>query len=351
MAAGPQWRRSWRSGPRTTAIWPAPAAPGRRPSGVDTATSVTLAGSAAPNANRSRTRSSPDHTRTHARRPRSSRSTAKTVAARSPGGGEGRGSRVVKASQSSGSPAPVTAEPHRTGVSAPASSPRRSAARAAAELTGRSEAQSSSTRSSPSASAITTLSRVNGTAVTRASRAPAPSTCVSGTTDGVRRRRTWSRTSSTSAPERSTLSTNRRVWHADPLERPPDHHRLRLDAFHRGQHEDGRVKDTEGALDLGDEVGVPGGVERVDDHVAERERRHRGPDGDAATTFDVERVGTGRSGVDAAGRIEGACLEQQALSQAGLAGVNMGDYAEVEGGRGRGHKAAPRLDGSRSGAW
>ena len=67
--------------------------PTSSPPGPLTASSVTRCGRAPPTATRSRTRTSPDHSRTQARRPRSSRSTAKTVPAAGPLGrsADGRG--------------------------------------------------------------------------------------------------------------------------------------------------------------------------------------------------------------------------------------------------------------------
>jgi hypothetical protein len=56
----------------------------------------------------------------------------------------------------------------------------------------------------------------------------------------------------------------------------------------------------EDALDLRDEVRVAGRVDEVDREVADEERGDRGPDRDAAFALEVERVGLGGAGVDAA---------------------------------------------------
>ena len=61
--------------------------------------------------------------------------------------------------------------------------------------------------------------------------------------------------------------------HAEPLQRAHQDPGLRLDPLDGGQDEHGTVEHAEDALDLGDEVGVAGGVDDVDDEVAERERR------------------------------------------------------------------------------
>jgi hypothetical protein len=118
--------------------------------------------------------------------------------------------------------------------------------------------------------------------------------------------------------------------HAGPAQGPPDHDGLRLHAFDAGHHQHRRVEHGEGPLHLGDEVGVARGVEQVDGQVADRERGHGRADRDTAPAFQLHRVGLGGAGVDAAGLGEDACLEQQALGQAGLPGVNMRDDPEVE---------------------
>ena len=121
---------------------------------------------------------------------------------------------------------------------------------------------------------------------------------------------------------------------ADALQRPPDDDALGLDALDGGEHEHGRVEHAERALDLGDEVGVAGGVDEVDGEVAsaaaQRERGDRRADGDAAASLEVERVGAGRPRVDAADGVGDARLVEEAFGQAGLAGINMRDDPEVE---------------------
>ena len=121
---------------------------------------------------------------------------------------------------------------------------------------------------------------------------------------------------------------------ADPLQRAPDHDALRLHALDGGQHQHGRVENAQRALDLGDEVGVARGVDEVDGAVApgtvQWERRDRRADGDAAASLEGHRVGAGRARVDAADGVGDARLEEEALGQAGLAGVNVRDDPEVE---------------------
>ena len=120
----------------------------------------------------------------------------------------------------------------------------------------------------------------------------------------------------------------------EPLERPEQERRLRLDALDRGDDEDRAIEDAEDALDLGDEVGMAGRVDQVDREVAHEERGDRGPDRDAAFALELERVGLGGAGVDAADVIDGAGGEEQSLAEGGLTGVDVSEDPEVESAHG-----------------
>ena len=116
----------------------------------------------------------------------------------------------------------------------------------------------------------------------------------------------------------------------EPLERAEQERRLRLDALDRRDDEDRAVEHAEDALDLGDEVGVAGRVDEVDREVADEERGDRGPDRDAAFALEVERVGLGGAGVDAADVVDGAGGEEESLGEGGLTGVDVGEDSEIE---------------------
>ncbi len=119
-----------------------------------------------------------------------------------------------------------------------------------------------------------------------------------------------------------------------PPEGAHQHPGPRLYALHGGQQEHRAVEDLQGALDLGDEVGVAGGVDQVDLGVADREGGDGGTDGDAAAALDRAVVRKGVSGVDAAEPVDGAVVEEQPLGEAGLTGVDVGQDADVQGARG-----------------
>ncbi len=118
--------------------------------------------------------------------------------------------------------------------------------------------------------------------------------------------------------------------HAEPLQRPHQDPGLRLHPLDGGQHQHGAVEHTEDPLDLGDEVGVPGGVDDVDDEVVERERHDGGLDRDAAAALEREAVGAGGAGVDRARLVDDAGEVQEALGEGGLTGVDVGEDAQVE---------------------
>ena len=97
----------------------------------------------------------------------------------------------------------------------------------------------------------------------------------------------------------------------EPPQGAEQERRLGLDAFDRRDDEDRAVEDTEDALDLGDEVRVAGRVDEVDRQVADEERGDGGPDRDPALALEIERVGLGGAGVDAADVVDGACRRRE----------------------------------------
>ena len=167
-------------------------------------------------------------------------------------------------------------------------------------------------------------------AVNPAARLPARSTAPIGRMSGVRRRRDRGQDGVQVGADAVDLVDEQQRRHAEPLQRAHQDPGLRLDALDRREHEHRAVEDAQRALDLGDEVGVAGGVDDVDGHVAERERDDGGPDGDAAAALEREGVGLGGPGVDRPGAVDDSGEMQEPLGQCGLTGVDMGQDAEVE---------------------
>ena len=106
-----------------------------------------------------------------------------------------------------------------------------------------------------------------------------------------------------------------------------------LDALHRRQQQHGAVEHPQRPLDLGGEVGVAGGVEKIDLGVADGEGGDGGADRDAALPLQLAGVRTGVTGVDAAEPADGTGVEQQPLGEAGLTRVDVGENPDVQGAR------------------
>ena len=249
-------------------------------------------------------------------------------------------------------PAPLAAEPQKTGWTS---------ARRVCSARGSGDGRSESADSSRTYSLSTASSRSARTSARRdrragsvaipglkvALRGPASRTVPIATMPVESRRDIASRTRPTSAPARSILLTKIRVGTPMPAESPHEQRRLGLDAFDRGDDEDGAVEHAEDALDLGDEVGVAGRVDDVDREVADDERGDRGPDRDAAFALEVEGVGLGGAGVDAADVVDGAGGVEESLGESGLTGVDVREDSEIE--RTHGASCLPRRSSSPSG--
>jgi hypothetical protein len=117
---------------------------------------------------------------------------------------------------------------------------------------------------------------------------------------------------------------------AEPLQRPHQQRRLRLNAFDGRDHEHRAVEHVEHAFHLRDEVRVPRRVDQVDDHVVDLEGHDRGLDRDAPLLLERQRVGLRRALVDAAELANHAGLEEQAFRESCLTGVYMRQDPQVE---------------------
>ena len=124
----------------------------------------------------------------------------------------------------------------------------------------------------------------------------------------------------------------------EALEGAEEERRLRLDTLDRRYDKHRAIEYAEDALHLGDEVGMAGGVDEVDRQVAHEERGDRRSDRDPAFPLEVERVGLGGAGVDAADVVDGAGGVEETFGEGGLTGVDVRQDAEVE----RAHGASCR---------
>ena len=105
---------------------------------------------------------------------------------------------------------------------------------------------------------------------------------------------------------------------------------LRLDAFDGRDDEHRAIEHAKGALDFGDKVGMTGGIDQVDFDILHRKRDDRGFDRNAPSPFQLQRVGLGGACIDAANLVDDLGFKEDALGQAGLAGIDMGDDADID---------------------
>ncbi len=117
--------------------------------------------------------------------------------------------------------------------------------------------------------------------------------------------------------------------HAVAVGLPPHGLALRLHARHAVEDDDRAVQHAEAALDLGREVDVAGGVDEVDLVFAPGEGGRGALDRDAALLLVPEEVHDGVAVVDLAHAVLFPAVIEDALGGGGLAGVDMGDDADV----------------------
>ncbi len=110
---------------------------------------------------------------------------------------------------------------------------------------------------------------------------------------------------------------------------PPHRFALRLDAFAGAEHDDAAVEHAQAALDLGREVDVAGRIDQVDYDVLPRKLHAGRVDGDAA--FGLLRIVIGRGGahIHLAGAMLRPAGKQHPLGHRRLAGVDVGNDADV----------------------
>ncbi len=113
----------------------------------------------------------------------------------------------------------------------------------------------------------------------------------------------------------------------------PDGLGLGLDAVDAVEEGDGAVEHAQGALDLGGEVHVAGGVNDIDAEVFPEAGGGGAGDGDAALLLLRHPVHGGGALVHLADAVGDAGVEEDALRGGGLAGIDVGHDADVAGAR------------------
>ena len=110
---------------------------------------------------------------------------------------------------------------------------------------------------------------------------------------------------------------------------PPHRLALRLHPLACREHDHRPVEDAQRSLHLGGKIDMAGSVDEVYRHVAPAETDGRGVDRDPAFLFLRIEVGDGRSLVDVAEAVARLGVKEHPLGERGLAGVDVGDNADV----------------------
>ncbi len=132
-----------------------------------------------------------------------------------------------------------------------------------------------------------------------------------------------------SAPMRSILLMNDDARHVELVGLVPHRLRLRLDAVDAAEHHHRAVEHAQRALDLDGEVDVARRVDEVQLVALPAEGGGRGGDGDAALALLRHPVHLRLAVVDLADLVDAPAVEEEALGDRGLAGVDVRDDAEV----------------------
>ncbi|MNV41427.1 hypothetical protein D3C71_1330620 [compost metagenome] len=114
----------------------------------------------------------------------------------------------------------------------------------------------------------------------------------------------------------------------------PDRFGLGLHAVHRGEHRDRAIQHAQGPFHFDREIDVAGGVDQgqvMDRLVARRPMGLHGgrADGDATLALDRREIGGRRAVMHLTDAMDLAGFPQQPLGECGLAGVDVGNDAEV----------------------
>ena len=117
--------------------------------------------------------------------------------------------------------------------------------------------------------------------------------------------------------------------HAVLVRLAPDGFGLRLDALLTVEDDHGAVEHAQTSFNFGREIDVAGRVDQVDGVPGPLERNAGRVDGDAALLFLGVVVGFGRTFVDAAQLVFRAGVVEEVLGGRRLAGVDVGDDADV----------------------
>src|SRR4029077_14027530 len=117
--------------------------------------------------------------------------------------------------------------------------------------------------------------------------------------------------------------------HAVFVRLTPDFFRLRLHAVDCVEDGYRAIEHAQGALHLGGEIHVAGGVNNIDPNVAPGAGGGGGGNGNAALLLLLHPVHGGCAFVDLSDAVRLSCIEKDALRRSGLTGIDVGHDAYV----------------------
>jgi hypothetical protein len=126
------------------------------------------------------------------------------------------------------------------------------------------------------------------------------------------------------------LVDEKQEGHALTAKRSDQHPGLSLNAFNSGNNDDGRIKYRQRAFDLGNDVGVTGGIDEIDRCLAHRKRDHGSLDRYPALPLKIQTVSLSIARVDAAEFGNRPRVKEQAFSKAGFSCVYVGQDAQIQ---------------------
>jgi hypothetical protein len=121
---------------------------------------------------------------------------------------------------------------------------------------------------------------------------------------------------------------------------------LGFDPFAGRKDDDGPIEDAEAPFDLRREVDVTGCIEEIDIVILPAEFNAGGEDGDPPFLFFGVIIGVGRTVIDTADAVFGAADEEHPFGNRCLAGIDVGDDADVADAIDSGGHGAGRVGGN-----
>ncbi|MNW49171.1 hypothetical protein D3C74_265780 [compost metagenome] len=114
------------------------------------------------------------------------------------------------------------------------------------------------------------------------------------------------------------------------LKRVPNHFRLRLNAFYRGENQHRAIQHAQRPLHFGQKIDMARRIDQIDLRALPGERRHGRAHRNAALTLHFQRIGKRRAVIHAAQHANPSAFVQNMLCRRCLSGVDMGENPHVQ---------------------